>query len=307
MDLSDRFPRPFPPPFADAWGDDPFGLWAEVVLSPDAGAVVQRLRWIEPGTFWMGSPGDEPERYNDEGPQHAVTLTRGFWLADTACTQALWQAVMGENPSDFRGPDRPVEQVSWHDVQDFLRRLEALVPGCDAGLPTEAEWEYACRAGTVTPFSFGATISPAQVNYDGNFPYDGGDKGEFRRQTVAVKSLPPNAWGLYEMHGNVWEWCADGLRTYDGAAQVDPRGPEDLESETAHRVRRGGSWFGEAGRARSAYRFARRPGDRPRILGFRLCLRSREPSQVPGRHESSGRPRPPTGGRRSRKKRSVTE
>ncbi len=294
--------------------DSPFGVFADLTINTKSGNARQEFRWIEPGTFWMGSPEDELERDDDEGPQHAVTLTRGFWLADTACTQALWQAVMGQNPSDFRGPDRPVEQVSWHDVQAFLRRLEGLVPGCDAGLPSEAEWEYACRAGTTTPFSFGATITPAQVNYDGNFPYDGGDRGEFRQQTVAVKSLPPNAWGLYEMHGNVWEWCADGLRTDDGAAQVDPRGPEDLESETAPRVYRGGSWIGEARAARSAFRLADHPGRRSPILGFRLSLRSREPSQVPGRHESSGRPRPPTGGRsgapggrRSRKNRSATE
>ena len=102
--------------------------------------------------------------------------------------------------------ERPVEQVSWDDVQDFLRKLEALLPGCIAGLPTEAEWEYACRAGSDTPFSFGANITSAVVNYDGNYPYAGGEKGLYRHETVPVKSLPPNAWGLYEMHGNVWEW-----------------------------------------------------------------------------------------------------
>jgi len=128
-------------------------------------------------------------------------------------------------PTLFTGHgERPVERVSWDEVQGFLRKLEALLPGCEAALPTEAEWEYACRAGSDTPFSFGTQITP-EVNYDGNHPYVGGGKGLFREQTVPVKSLPPNAWGLYEIHGNVWEWCADGLRRYDGPAQHDPEGP----------------------------------------------------------------------------------
>ncbi|HNO60224.1 MAG TPA: formylglycine-generating enzyme family protein, partial [Plasticicumulans sp.] len=211
-----RWPETFPPPFADAWGDDRYGLWAEFVIVTGHGSAVQRLRWIEPGTFLMGSPDNEPERLNNEGPQHLVTLTRGFWLADTACTQGLWQAVTGGNPSQFKDdPQNPVEQVSWNDVQKFLRALEGLLPGIEACLPSEAQWEYACRAGTTTPFSFGTQVTPAQVNYDGNFPYADGKKGEDRGRTVPVKSLPANDWGLYEMHGNVWEWCADGLRTYD--------------------------------------------------------------------------------------------
>ena len=190
---------------------------------------------------------------------------------------------MVDNPSHFTGdPQRPVEQVSWHDVQQFLRKLEALLPGCQADLPTEAEWEYACRAGTETPFSFGAQIPPKQVNYDGNFPYAGGEKGLYRRETVPGKSLPPNAWGLYEMHGNVWEWCADGLRTYGGEPQADPVGPV-LEGERAWRVVRGGSWDYIAWGTRSAFRRAHRPGLANNLLGFRLCLRSIEPGQVPGR------------------------
>ncbi|MER2603391.1 MAG: formylglycine-generating enzyme family protein, partial [Candidatus Competibacter phosphatis] len=193
--------------------DRQFSVYAEFTISTAHGSATQRLRWIEPGSFLMGSPEDEPERSSDEGPRHWVTLSRGFWLADSACTQALWQAVMGSNPSAFKeNAQRPVEQVSWNDVQGFLRRLEALLPGCRADLPTEAEWEYACRAGAETPFSFGEQITPEQVNYNGEHPYAGGKKGLYRQQTVPVKSLPPNAWGLYEMHGNVDEWCADGQR-----------------------------------------------------------------------------------------------
>jgi len=281
MDAASRFPELFPPPFASAWGDDVHGLWAEFELPAggEAGSVVQRLRWLEPGTFWMGSPADEPEREEQEGPRHRVTLTRGFWLADTACTQALWQAVMGANPSYFKGdPQRPVESVSWHEVQELLRALEPRLPGCAAGLPTEAQWEYACRAGSETPFSFGGQITPEEVNYEGNFPYAGGAKGRDRGETVAVKSLPANAWGLYEMHGNVWEWCADDLRTYDAEARRDPVGP-GLEDDKAPRAVRGGSWRGGARWARSAYRLAIRPGDRYGRQGFRLCLRSIEPVQ----------------------------
>ncbi|MBA2594891.1 MAG: formylglycine-generating enzyme family protein [Gammaproteobacteria bacterium] len=193
--------------------------------------------------FLMGSPEDEPERHDDEGPRQMVTLTRGLWLADSACTQALWRTVMGANPSRFTGDEqRPVERVSWDEVQGFLRALEALLHGCIIGLPTEAQWEYACRAGSDTPFSFGARITPAEVNYDGNHPYAGGEKGLFRKETVPVKSLPPNDFGLYEMHGNVWEWCADGLRRYDGQAQQDPEGPV-LDGPEAHCVVRGGSWI----------------------------------------------------------------
>ncbi len=277
-----RYPVPFPPPFADAWGDDEYGLWAELHL-PLAGAeqpVIQRLRWIEPGTFLMGSPEDEPERLDWEGPRHLVTLTRGYWLADTACTQALWRAVLGDNPSHFTGDlERPVDQVSWRRVQDFLRALEALVPGVRADLPTEAEWEYACRAGTDTSFSFGSTITPAQVNYDGNYPYAGGANGLYRETTVPVKTLPANPWGLYEMHGNVWEWCADGQRDYTPDPVDDPTGP--LTGDETPRVVRGGSWFSIARLARSAYRYRHGPDDVISGLGFRLCLRSIEPGPEP--------------------------
>ena len=281
---SRSYPDPFPPPFADAWGDDEYGLWAEFHL-PLAGAerpVIQRLRWIEPGTFLMGSPADEPERLDNEGPQHLVTLTRGYWLADTACTQAVWLAVLGENPSHFTGdPERPVEQVDWRRVQEFLRALETRLPGFIADLPTEAEWEYACRADTDTPFSFGMTINPERVNYDGNYPYADGVKGQYRETTVPVKSLPANPWGLYEMHGNVWEWCADGMRDYTPVRVDDPTGP--LAGGDPPRVVRGGSWINDARRARSANRHQSGPDLVYSFRGFRLCLRSIAPGSVPGR------------------------
>ncbi|MDD3482752.1 formylglycine-generating enzyme family protein [Azovibrio restrictus] len=272
-----RLPNPFPPCFADAWGDDRHGLWSSFTLETGQGRASQVMRWIEPGKFWMGSPESERERRGDEGPQHEVTLTRGYWLAETACTQALWRAVMGTEPSLFKGDELPVEQVSWQEVQEFLKRLEELLPGMEAGLPTEAEWEYACRAGTVTPFSFGETISTGQANYDGNFPYADGEKGEYREKTVPVKSFEPNAWGLYQMHGNVWEWCADGMRKYDGVEQVDPAEPV---REGARRAVRGGSWISHAWGLRSACRYDGAPGGRSSILGFRLVLRSIEPGQA---------------------------
>ncbi len=277
----ERRPPELPPAGAIAWGDDAYGLWIDV----DLNGVVQRFRWIEPGEFMMGSPADEPEREEDEGPRHRVRLTTGFWLADTACTQALWMAVMGgKNPGRFQDDVRnPVENVSWDDVSGadgFLQRAASLVPGIVAELPTEAEWEYACRAGSETPFHFGATITPEQANYDGNSPY-AGEKGDYRQNTVPVKSFPPNDWGLYEMHGNVWECCADGMRTYDGNDQENPRGPEG----DALRVARGGSWNCGAGGLRSACRDVRLRDLSFESLydrGFRFALRSTSQEQEAG-------------------------
>ena len=259
------------------WGlDRSFGIHVEMKLAE----VIQRFRWLPPGEFWMGSPDDEPERYKNEGPCHRVRLSQGFWLADSACTQALWQALMGNNPSDFKGDEqRPVENVSFDDVQAFLARLQALLPtGCEAVLPTEAEWEYACRAGTDTPFNLPAPISRASANFDAGAAGELAVAGEESRSTVPVKSLPPNAWGLYEMHGNVWEWCADDQRDYAGtalpeAALEDPWGPDSQEQE-AQRAVRGGSWIALARSLRSARRGRAPRGDRDRDLGFRVALRS---------------------------------
>jgi formylglycine-generating enzyme required for sulfatase activity len=259
------------PEWAEAMGRDAFGLWAQFTIDGAAGTppVTQRLRWIPPGRFLMGSPESEPERDSDEGPQHSVTISRGFWLFDTACPQALWQAVMGGNPSRFKSPDQPVENVSWDDAQRFVESINKQKPGLALRLPTEAQWEYACRAGTETPFSFGTDITPEQVNYDGNYPYASGVKGQYRQKTEPLASLPANAWGLFEMHGNVWEWCQDGKRTYTAAAETDPEGSSD---PGGLRVVRGGSWLNLARGARAAYRDQARPDYRDGSLGFR-CAR----------------------------------
>ncbi len=261
-DNSESLPADFPAPWACDWGEDRYGLWMAFRYR----GIRQCLRWIAPGEFLMGSPKSEAERYDDE-TQHRVILTRGYWLADTTCTQALWQVMMGDNPSRFKGEDRPVENVSWDDTQRFIERLNELVPGGGFRLPTEAEWEYACRAGTTTAFWFGDQITPEQVNYDGNHPYAGGRKGKYRNETVAVKALPCNGWGLYQMHGNVWEWCQDWLGDYPTETLVDPTGPVGGE----RRVLRGGSWVRDGGGVRSAYRSLDDPGRRYGNFGFRLA------------------------------------
>ncbi|HYN77723.1 MAG TPA: formylglycine-generating enzyme family protein, partial [Lamprocystis sp. (in: g-proteobacteria)] len=183
------------------------------------------------------------------------------------CTQALWEAVMGENPSRFQGAERPVERVSWEDAQGFIERINAALPGLDLRLLTEAEWEHACRAGTTTPFWFGDQITPEQVNYNGNHPYTGGPKGLYREQTIEGKALTCNAWGLYQLHGNVWELCADWFGDYPTDAVEDPTGPEAGEQ----RVLRGGSWIDRAGGCRSAQRHPREPARRLGLRGFRLA------------------------------------
>ena len=165
-----------------------------------------KFAWIPPGTFVMGSPESEPERSDDE-KQFGVRLTKGFYLGIHPVTQAQWLAIMGNHPTEITGNDRPVEQVSWDDCQDFLKKLSQK-DGKHYRLPTEAEWEYACRAGTTTPFYF-KTISTDLANYDGNHTYGDSEEGEYREETTPVGSFPANPWGLFDMHGNVWE----GVRT----------------------------------------------------------------------------------------------
>jgi formylglycine-generating enzyme required for sulfatase activity/nucleoside phosphorylase len=269
---------------------DQIGLFARLAMQNKNGDhFTQVFRYILPGQFVMGSPEAEIDRNLDDDwfknqlPQHTVTIGAGFWLADTACTQAAWHTVMGNNPSHFNaahkgGSQHPVECVSWHDVQGFLQKLEPHLSVCHTSLPTEAEWEYACRAGSKTPFWFGATINTKQVNYWGDDPFSKGEDGEYRKQTAAVKDLPANGLGLYQMHGNVWEWCADPLREYRAQAQRDPglihASAPELAGE-AVRVLRGGGWDDSARYVRSAWRALDRPGRLGGDIGFRLALRSK--------------------------------
>jgi formylglycine-generating enzyme required for sulfatase activity len=222
--------------------------------------------YIPPGTFTMGSPKDEPGRYNDE-IQHEVTISKPFFMQTTEVTQGQWKAVMGNNPSRFKdcGDNCPVESVSWNDIQDFIKKLNQKGEGTYR-LPTEAEWEYAARAGTMTPFAFGKCLSTDQANYNGNYPLEDCPKGQWRQKTVPVGSFDPNAWGLYDMHGNVWEWCQDWYGDYPSSAVTDPTGAEN----GSVRVLRGGSWSHDARDCRTASRNGSTPDDRSYFGGFRL-------------------------------------
>ena len=257
-----------PADWAVEWGQDPRGVF----ICFGVGEVVQRLRWIPPGKFIMSSPRAETGRWLHEGPQHQVELSQGYWLADTPCTQELWQAVMGENPSSFVGPKRPVETVSWEDCHRFLSRLNQLVPGLSARLPSEAEWEYACRAGTTAATWVGDLdlhegISGDAAILDAVAWYRNNSAGE----TKPVQLKAVNPWGLFDMLGNVYEWCQDWYDEYDAAAVVDPTG----STLGAYRVVRGGSWSLHARLVRAAYRSGREPGYRDNSLGFRVA-RSQE-------------------------------
>ncbi|MCI5210395.1 MAG: formylglycine-generating enzyme family protein [Candidatus Electrothrix sp. ATG2] len=201
---------------------------------------------------------------------HEVIVSSGFWVADTAVTQRLWQAVVGDTPSRFQGQgDRPVVQVSYNDAIFFLQCLNELFPEINARLLTEAEWEYCCRAGSATPFSFGTRITPEQVNYNGQHPYYTGRTGRNRKQSVPVNSLPCNDWGLFEMHGNVWEWCQDYWQPdLEPHPSVDPQGPK----KGTYRVVRGGSWASDACFVRSACRDRYPPNYCFGSTGMRLAI-----------------------------------
>jgi formylglycine-generating enzyme required for sulfatase activity len=229
---------------------------------------------IPAGTFMMGSPEDEPGRYDDE-VLHEVTLTQPYYMQTTQVTQGQWESVMGNNPSHFKdgGPNCPVEMVSWEDTQAFISKLNQQEGTDKYCLPTEAEWEYACRAGTDGPFYFGRCLSTDQANYDGNRPLGDCPKGEFREKTTPVGNFECNKYGLYDMHGNVLEFCQDWYDNYTTSPVTDPTGPEN----GATRVLRGGSWISHAGYCRSAYRFRFWPGFRHRNTGFRLVF-------SPGQH-----------------------
>lgn len=233
--------------------------------------IGMKFVWIPPGSFMMGSPKEEVERepyWKADEKQHGVTLTRGFYMGVHLVTQQEWQVVMRNNPSHFQGEENlPVDGVSWEDCQRFIMKLRAS-DSRPYRLPTEAEWEYACRAGTATPFHFGETISTDQANYLGDFIYAKGERGANRRKTTAVDSFPANAWGLHDMHGNLFQWCQDWLGAYPASAAADPKGAVLGD----YRVLRGGAWNSNPEWCRSAYRAMNFPDSREPIFGFRLCL-----------------------------------
>lgn len=255
---------------------DEYGVFLELLPMMERGKVFPsyeplRFRYLEPATYLQGSP--QGTGHYNEHPQHSVTLSRGLWLAETPCTQGLWQAVMGKNPSDFTGSKdairRPVENVSWDDVGWFLQALQRLLPpGCEAVLPNESQWEYACRAGTRTQYWWGDEADDSRANWN---KQHGG--------TTLVGNYPPNPWGLYDMHGNVLEWCADGWCDYTDSSARDPEGPGD----GYERVVRGGSWLFRHADARAASRSKRPRWYAFRSVGFRFALRSpKAPEARPG-------------------------
>jgi formylglycine-generating enzyme required for sulfatase activity len=282
------------------------------ISSPEALALT--MVQIPAGGFLMGSPPEEPDRQGDEGPQHEVDL-ESFFISQTPITQAqwrevaLWQALEGErwgrelkpNPSRFqsregkgearllagetRTANRPVEKVSWHDAMEFCNRLSQRT-GRHYTLPSEAQWEYACRAGTSTPFHVGETITPELANYDGTYTYANGPKGEYRQQTTPVGMFPANAWGLQDMHGNVWEWCLDHWHENyegaprDGSAWLDAQECNDKDDSTT-RLLRGGSWSYFPRGCRSACRYHDQPDDANSDVGFRVVCLPQGPSLNP--------------------------
>jgi formylglycine-generating enzyme required for sulfatase activity len=253
---------------------------------------------ISGSSFLMGSPEDEVDRFSNEGPQHSVTVPN-FFMGKFPITQAQWRAVastysqgqrpLEPDPARFKGDNRPVEQVSWQDVTEFCARLSQ-VSGREYRLPSEAEWEYACRAGTTTPFHVGETITTDLANYRGvdddslswKGNYGQGPKGIYRKETTDVGSFLPNAFGLYDMHGNVWEWCQghwhgsyEGKPFADGSAWLFSG--ERKNKDELRYVLRGGSWNDIPRSCRSAYRYAGYPDARNYYVGFRVVCSAARP------------------------------
>lgn len=231
--------------------------------------------WIEPGTFIMGSPSKELGRSSDES-QHNVTISKGFWLGKYEVTQAQYKAVMGTNLSYFVCNNNPVEEVNWYNAMEFCEKLTAqektagrLPEGYEYSLPTEAQWEYACRAGTTTALNNGKDLPDKYrcPNMDEvGWYWDNRDRGNLAAHPVGLKQ--PNAWGLYDMHGNIWEWCLDWYGDYPAESEIDPKGPDTGE----FRICRGGCWNYDAFRCRSAdrgYCYSQYSYDH---IGFRVAL-----------------------------------
>jgi formylglycine-generating enzyme required for sulfatase activity len=254
------------------------GAWME----PLGEGVALTMVSIPPGRFVMGSPPDEAWRRDNEGPQHLVEL-EGFWMGQTPITQAQWRQVMGTNPSKFQGDradrdQRPVERVIWEEAMAFCAKLSERT-GRHYSLPSEAQWEYACRAGTTTPFHCGATLISELANFNAASNYGAAPKGDDRGKSSPVGQFPANRWGLLDLHGNVWEWCLDDWHSsYDGApedgrAWLERQGSSRREPEGrgGARLLRGGSWYRNPRGCRSAYRYRLHPGLRNNDCGFRVC------------------------------------
>ena len=242
---------------------------AEVMTENLGDGVSLEMVKIPGGRFLMGSPDTEIQRQTRESPQHYVDVPE-FFMGKYLVTQAQWEVVMGNNPSQFQGASRPVEKVSWDDAIEFCEKLLDRT-GKKYRLPSESQWEYACRAGTTTPFYFGETITPWLVNYNGRYPYGDAPEGEYRKETTDVGIFPPNSFGLYDMHGNVWEWCQDDWHdSYEDA-------PTDGSSwktggDPKKRALRGGAWVNLSRYCRSA---SRTFGDTDFVVskrGFRIIL-----------------------------------
>jgi formylglycine-generating enzyme required for sulfatase activity len=227
------------------------------------GGPAMRFALIPAGRFLMGSPPSEVGRVEDER-QHEVIISRPFYMGVTAVTQGQYQAVMGNNPSEFTGEKNPVETVSWDDATVFCRRLSER-SGCKVRLPTEAEWEYACRAGTSTPFYTGQVLPRDTANYYTGYFFPSNRAGKSRPKVLPVGSFRPNAWGLCDMHGSVLEWCNDRYGDYPSGPVRDPEGSDS----GASRVLRGGSWYDIPRCCRSAYRICCAPVARIDHVGFR--------------------------------------
>ena len=259
-------PEPAKSPLSTAQAKECQQAWAKHLDLPveTANSLGIKLSLIPPGDCTMGSPPDE-EWHRDDEVLHRVTLTKAFYMGTTEVTQGQWKAIMGENPSFFEDDDLPVETVTWEQAAEFCRKLSRK-EGKTYRLATEAEWEYACRAGTTTAFHTGPTITPQQSNYDGTYKYGDGPKGPFRETTTAGNTFAPNAWGLHDMHGNVWEWCADWYAEYPKGNATDPTGP----SEGTTRIFRGGCWINFPAVCRSANRAKVPPVSWNFHLGFRV-------------------------------------
>ncbi len=254
------------PSWASEYGRDSAGVWA--ALSVDG--VTQRLRWIAPGTTVMGSPESEAGHDPIEGPQRSVEITEGFWIAETAVTEALWEAVMRAPPGYRTGPRRPVSCVSWTSAQRFLAALNERVAGLSARLPLEREWEHACRAGTTTATWVGdLTLCDDQApELDAIAWYVANSGGE--KHDVGEKA--PNPWGLYDMLGNVWEWCADAYAPWRAKPKRVTAKTKEIPFEKIPRAMRGGGWKNRAAIVRAARRGAFRPDVTDAMVGLRIAV-----------------------------------